>query len=264
MNLVRRTGTGWGGMLVIAEMTFRDAIRQRLFAGLLLFAGAFMFAAQALSDFNFGTTGARFILDFGLAAQGLFGAMLVISLTLHLFLAELEQGDVRTLLAKPLARSSYLAGKWLGIAGLVGIFCIFTTALLAGVLLGAGEAGIPWIGLAFAGLAQWFKFLILTSIVLLLSVICRTVILAGLLSLVVLALCHLHAVMARPSEAGLSAFVLAAGAWLPDFQHFDLSERVGSGGIIGVRLMATLGAYALAYSAVLLTLAIHGFRKRDL
>ncbi len=268
MSIIRRFVARTGGMGIIAEMTFREALRERMIMGLLMVGGAFILGVQGLRDFNFGTSETRFILDFGLAGQGLFGALLVIMVTLHLFLGELDRGNAQTLLAKPLGRGSYLVGKWLGISALAGVFCVFTTGLLAGVLAATGDPQVAWVNLGFAGVAQLFRLMILAAMILLLSVISRTAVLAGLLALPVLAICHLHPLLvmhaAGSQEPFERFFASVVGVVLPDFQLFDLSEKAGSGEPIGWLPLGALGGYGLAYSGVMMGLAIHVFRSREI
>ena len=268
MSIIRRIVARTDGMGIIAEMTFREAVRERMVMGLLMVGGAFIIGVQGLRDFNFGTNETRFILDFGLAAQGLFGALLVIMVTLHLFFGELDRGNAQTLLAKPLGRGSYLVGKWLGISALAGVFCVFTTGLLAGVLATTGDPQMAWVNLGFAGVAQMFRLMVLAAMTLLLAVICRTAVLAGLLAFPVLAICHLHPLLvlhtAGNQEPVTRFFAAVAGAVLPDFQLFDLSEKAGMGEPIGWFPLGTLGGYGLTYSGIMMGLAIHVFRSREI
>lgn len=124
-------------MLTIARLTIVEAARRRLLVALLLLTAAIV----ALTGWGFsrlwlihshgqpiGEVGVRLI-----ASQALilivfcFTGVLALSSTLVAspsIAAEVESGQVLALLSRPLRRSQYVLGKWLGLAALVVAYAI--------------------------------------------------------------------------------------------------------------------------------------------
>ena len=66
-------------------------------------------------EFNFGSSELKFIADFGFGGMTVFGSALAIIVTAQLFLGEIEHRTAMTLLAKPVYRSEFVLGKFLGV-----------------------------------------------------------------------------------------------------------------------------------------------------
>jgi ABC-type transport system involved in multi-copper enzyme maturation permease subunit len=119
---------------LIAQNTWREAARQKLFNFLLFLALALVLGARWFRDFNFGAPELKFLADCGFGAMAFFGAALTVAATAQLFFSEIENRTALTLLAKPVWRAEFVIGKFLGVAMLSAVFCALLTALLAGVL----------------------------------------------------------------------------------------------------------------------------------
>jgi len=119
---------------LIAGVTLREALRQKLLHALVLIAAGLVLGVRGLRDFNFGISELKFIADFGDGAIAGFGAALTIALTAQLFFSEIEHRTALTLLAKPVWRTEFLLGKFLGVAVVAVAFCGLLTATLVGVL----------------------------------------------------------------------------------------------------------------------------------
>src|SRR3954469_4467428 len=120
--------------LLIARNTLQEAARQKLFNFLAILGLGLVASVQYFHDFNFGASELKFIADFGYGAMAFFGAALTIAATAQLFFSEIDNRTALTLLAKPVWRSEFILGKFLGIAALVGMFCVLLTVLLTAVL----------------------------------------------------------------------------------------------------------------------------------
>ena len=119
---------------LIAGVTLREALRQKLLHALVLIAAGLVLGVRGLRDFNFGVSELKFIADFGDGAIAGFGAALTIALTAQLFFSEIEHRTALTLLAKPVWRTEFLLGKFFGVAVVAVAFCGVLTATLLGVL----------------------------------------------------------------------------------------------------------------------------------
>lgn len=266
---------------VIAGNTLREAARQRLALFLALVAGALVVAAQWLRDFNFGAPELKFVADFGFGAIALFGSALTIAATTQLFFSEFEHRTVLTLLAKPVRRGEFLAGKLLGAVAAAAAFAAAMTALLAAVLwlretalMGAhpeafahGRA-IDYAAVAGAGAAQAVKFATLAALVLLVASFARTPLFTAASGFLVLAVCHLQGfaqeAAARGGPGVARVFAGLLGVAFPDYAAFDFAGAVGAGEALDWGRLARLAVYGAVYTAAVGGLAAASFRQREI
>src|SRR5690606_25537355 len=190
---------------LIAGNTFLEAVRQKLFNFLLLLAVALVASAQFFREFNFGSSELKFIADFGFGAMVFFGSTLTIAATAQLFFSEIENRTALTILAKPIWRTEFIFGKFVGVFAVVGVFCALTTMLLLallyhreGALMDANpeafESGriIHYGDLVLMGVLQWLKFGVLAAITLLIASFSNTNLYTVVMGFFVLVICHLQ------------------------------------------------------------------------
>jgi len=128
-----------GRVWTIALNTLVEVTRQKVFYFLLVFGLLMIVAANFFSIFTFGEEAQhilqiKFIKDTGLGAISVFGAIIAIVATAQLLPAELENRTIYTILAKPVHRSEFLLGKYVGAALLLVISVVFMGALFLSVV----------------------------------------------------------------------------------------------------------------------------------
>ena len=268
-------------MTLIAGNTLRDAVRQRLFHFIALLAVGVIVSAQWLREFNFGSSELKFIADLGFGAMALFGSALTIAATAQLFFSELEQRTVFTLLAKPLRRSEFVIGKFVGVTLVSASFCALLTLLLGAVLWTRESAlmerfpdafnqgrAVDYSSVMAAGFAQWLKLMLLSALTLLVASFARTQLFTTAVGFMILVICHLQfrgqsAAPGGESQAGrLLAETLEV--ILPNFQLFDLSESLASGDLMVWPHVLRLTVYTVGYVAAVCVLAAFTFSCREL
>lgn len=263
----------------IAANTFLEAVRQRFFIAVLVLASGLPAGTGLLREFNFGASEIKFITDIGLGALVLFGSVLTITAASQLFFAEIESRTALTLLAKPVRRGEFIAGKFLGVWALLLVFCAFVTLLLCAVLAmraaaiaardpEAAAGLVRYGGVIAAGALQWVKFGVLGAITLLLGSFSRTNLFSVATAFLVLVICHLQ-YLARgvwEREGSLFATVSASllGLLFPNFQLFNLAGEAAADGPLGAATILRIAAYGLVYIVVFLALAAHSFRRREI
>lgn len=266
---------------LIAQNTLREAARQKLFHFLLFLALALVLGARWLREFNFGAPELKFLADCGFGAMAFFGAALTVAATAQLFFSEIENRTALTLLAKPVWRAEFVLGKLLGIAALVGGFCLLLTALLAGVLwwretelmrqfpeqFAQGRTvSLAMVGLG--GLMQWLKLLVLAAFALLVASFAQSQLFTVVTGFFILVICHLQylaqdAYARAGSALGLALSGLMA-AMFPNFQVFALIDSLAAADLPTAGEVGRVAAYALGYVAVAGGLAIFSFRQREI
>lgn len=268
-------------LLIVAGNTFTEAVRQKLFNFLLLLAVALVASAQFFREFNFGSSELKFISDFGLGAMVFFGSTLTIAATAQLFFSEIENRTALTILAKPIWRTEFIFGKFLGVFAVLGVFCALTTLLLAGLLCSrenslmalhpdAFPSGriIHYGDLMAMGMLQWLKFGVLATITLLIASFSNTNLYTVVMSFFMLVICHLqylaHDTYAQVASLPLRLLVRLLGYVFPNFQVFNLADQVATGVGLDADVVLRVAGYALAYIAVIGGLAVYSFRNREI
>lgn len=266
---------------VIAQNTMLEAVRQRLFAFLALVSIAVVVSALFFRDFNFGSSELKFISDFGLGALTLFGSVLAIVTTAQLFFSEIENRTVLTVLAKPVFRSEFVLGKFLGVLLILLVFVVLVATALVSVLFWrerqlmesnpaafAHGSLVAYGGLVVVAALQWLKFALTAALTLLVASYANTNLFTVAVSFLILVICHLQHLAhdawshASTSVAKMAARVLAL--LFPNFQLFNLGEEIASGGSVSGELALRVASYAAIYILVVLALAIFSFRQREI
>jgi len=266
---------------LIAHNTLREAARQKLFGFLLLLALALVLGARWFRDFNFGAPELKFLADCGFGAMAFFGSALTIAATAQLFFSEIENRTALTLLAKPVWRTEFVVGKFLGVAALAAAFCGLLTVLLAAVLwwregqlmeefsenFAQGRA-VSYGLVALAGFMQWLKLAVLAAFALLVASFAQTQLFTVVAGFFILVICHLQ-YLAQDAYA-------RSGAWLgrilggfiagifPNFQVFALADSLSAADAPPAAHVARVTVYALGYLVVACGLAVFSFRQREI
>jgi len=261
---------------LIAGVTLREALRQKLLHALVLIAAGLVLGVRGLRDFNFGVSELKFIADFGDGAIAGFGAALTIALTAQLFFSEIEHRTALTLLAKPVWGMEFIIGKFIGVVVVAVAFCGLLTATLAGVLwqrqlalqvdqpeawaaVHAVHFGALWV----AAYLHALKLALLAAGTLLAASFAQTQIFAVMAGGAGFVICHLQGLAQSAYERdGASLMTVPATLihWLfPDFLRFTLAAD-GAWTWSG---LAQVTVYAGAYVAVALALAVRSFRERE-
>jgi ABC-type transport system involved in multi-copper enzyme maturation permease subunit len=100
---------------VVAAGVFRDSIRDRIAYGLVFFAVLLISASILLAQLTAGQD-VKIIKDLGLAASSAIGVFIAIFFGIGLVTKEVERRSIYSLLSKPVTRSQFVVGKYLGLA----------------------------------------------------------------------------------------------------------------------------------------------------
>ena len=248
---------------VLAENTFREAVRDKLLYSLLVFAALMIASSIVLAKLHIGYD-ERIYRDVGLSAIAFFGVLIAIFVGINLVYREISLKTVYSMLAKPIHRWEFLLGKYMGLLGLLAVEIALMSAFFLSVLWYKGSpvtAGMFWaIGLIFLELA------LVTAIAIFFSSF-TTPYLAGMFTVGLWIIGHLLAdVRAYGMQQGAESLRPLTDAlyWLlPNFDRLDIKGPAANGDPIETARVALSSAYAVLYSAVLLSAAVLLFRRRD-
>ena len=266
---------------LIAQNTWLEATRQRLFNFLLFLALALVLGARWFRDFHFGAPELKFLADCGFGAMTFFGAALIIAATAQLFFSEIENRTALTLLAKPVWRAEFILGKFLGVAAVAAVFCTLLTSLLIAVLwwregqlmedypenFARGRV-VSYSMVALAGLLQWLKLTVLAAFTLLVASFAQTQLFTVVSGFFILVICHLQYLAQDAYARGGTWFgqlvsrVIAA--LFPNFQLFTLAESLNAADAPPWPHLLRIAIYGAGYIAVACGLAVYSFRKREI
>ncbi|HEX3818643.1 MAG TPA: ABC transporter permease subunit [Chthoniobacterales bacterium] len=133
MSGTRHRNFSLGRVAALTGNTFTGLVRLKVFYFLLLFAllliGSSLFMAQLSFQAEF-----QILKDVSLGAMSIFSSLLAIVATAQLIPRDLEERTIYTILAKPVPRFEYLAGKLLGVLLLSALSILAMSALFFAVL----------------------------------------------------------------------------------------------------------------------------------
>jgi ABC-type transport system involved in multi-copper enzyme maturation permease subunit len=249
-------------ILPIALNTFREAVRDRVLYLILAFAVVMILASSILSLITVGSE-AKIIQDFGLAMIALFGTAAALFIGIGLVFKEIERRTVYALLAKPIRRSQFLLGKYLGLCLTLTVNLVVMSAAFFGLL---ALRGIPFGHLWIAIWLTYFELLLVTAIAVLFSSFSSPV-LSALFASTFYVVGHLswslkllEDLLDSPSaRAGVRLVYLV----LPNLEHFNVRADLVHGVAVSWSRIGFATLYGLAYTTLVLLLATAIFERRD-
>ena len=273
--------------LVIAQFTFREALRRRMIWGVLLlslvFVGVYYFGYTVVRA-DFSPEGEILTFDFvsmilvglGFYTINFLAGVMTIFAAVGTVAGEIESGTFQAIVPKPLARWELILGKFLGFAGMIAVYI----ALMAGAVLATARRVGDYTP------ANWplaIGLVILVSLILLALTIFGSTVLQTMANGVVVFMLYGGALLGGLLEqlGGILQIssLVNAGIVTSLFLPSDVIWRLASSVLqpsSNIRLDSPIPiaaaqapsdamvTYAVAYIFVLLGLAIFSFRRRDL
>jgi ABC-type transport system involved in multi-copper enzyme maturation permease subunit len=268
----------------VAQNTFLESVRQKVFAVLLVFALVLLGGASYFAEFSFQEQ-FKFLKDLSYAAISLTGLLVGLLGAAQLIPGEIDRRTILTALCRPLRRWEFIAGKFLGLAGLlagmVGIMALAVWGLLGwkGLQLmgseGADSAAI-WAEamdprLIQAGLLIGVKLVVVAAVAVFFSTVATSTTFVIAMTLMVYLIGHLQSV-AREQwlESGEAAdgvvrlFLAAVSFLVPDFNLYNLIDEIVAGNMVAWHSTLGVMGYSVVYVIVLLTASAVVFEGRDI
>jgi Cu-processing system permease protein len=144
--------------LIFARLTFVEAVRRRILSAafvlgvafLALYGAGFFFMQE---QWRSGATGFMndvirrqfytFLVMAGLYAVNFLGAIMGAILSADTLAGEIASGTVQALAAKPVRRVEIVLGKWLGFAGLLGLYLLLMAGGVVAISYGLTGFSLP-------------------------------------------------------------------------------------------------------------------------
>ena len=282
-------------VMAITGNTVTGLIRLKVFYVLLFFAllviGGSFFMARMTFQQEF-----QVLNDIGLGAMSIFTSLLAIITTARLLPQDIEDRTAYTILAKPVSRFEYLAGKLLGVLSLLALSLVAMTALFFLILTvreqsvlsetarqlsaappgQSGEASRLVRASAFnpnlfSGIAIiYVKGCLLAALTLLVSAFASSTIFTTVVMAFVYFIGHLQGIAreywlhANGSDWITKTFLASVVLIFPDLKIFSLADDVAAGNAVPLALLGRIAGLGLFYTVFYLLLAWSVFFRKEL
>jgi Cu-processing system permease protein len=250
-------------VFVIASNTIKEIIRDRVLYGLILFAAILVLVGLLLGGLSFDEQ-SRIITDLGLVAVEIGCCMLAIFVGSTLVWREIEKQTVLLLISKPMTRSQFLLGKFIGLGAVLILVDILISVFLALMCKIYGD--VHWYQFFVSQLGILLESLLLLSVSLFFGVFCRPT-LTILFSLSAWIVGHgindLHYFTNKSLSLPIKTIGTAFSRVFPNLDYFNFKEAVIYGDPIGTFLIGRAFGIFAAWFILLLISSIWIFNRRD-
>ncbi len=250
-------------IVVIAFNTFRENLRDKILYNLLFFALLLIGASVVLGGLTIAEQ-KKIVTDMGLAATNLIGVIIAIFVGIGLVSKEIERRTIYTIMARPISRTQFVLGKYLGLVLtlLINILIMLTVFLVTLWMSGAPIhiALFQAVGLIFV------ELLLVTALALLFSTFSSST-LSAIMTLGLYLIGHLttdlKGIAEKSHSETMKAIVSSLYYICPNLEVLNMKGQAASGTTITLSYQAAATAYGLLYAALLLTTACIIFHRRD-
>ena len=206
------------------------------------------------------------IKDFGLFLTSIASVFMTVSAGAALLSKEIKQKNIYTILSKPITRTQYLLGKFLGIWVASAAVNMLLHVLLVGYIFLLEGVFSPEI--LFAAVYLDLEIAILSSLCLLVASLFVTPLLVGVITfLLFVAGRNLETILASISTDMSNSpenFLLRnLSAVLPHLYSFNIVNELTFGTYPSLTYMGTVALYAASYAGACFILAVYIFSKRN-
>ncbi len=254
----------------VAGNTLREAGRNKLFFGLLGVTILMLVFSVLLSDLALADQKVRLVTDFGLAVIPLVCIGTAVLLGAVLLYKEIDRKTLYAILPKPIRRSEFLLGKFLGLSLLLLGQLAALAACWAGVLYLRG--GAFSLALVQALALSYVEILLVTSAALFFSALSRPV-LSGVLTMGVFMIGRITYVINDLMQATKGVFAEVPAmrvlgrvlvALVPDLSTFNIADELQAGVAIPPAYFLHATLYGLSWVGFFVVLSLLVFERRDL
>lgn len=252
-------------ILSIAINTFRESVRSKILYSILIFAVVIITIASLFGSVTIGDE-VKVLKDFGLFSLSFFGVAYIVITGSTLLNKELSKKTIYNLLSKPVKRSEFVLGKFIG---------MFLTVTLLQVLMGLCfmvfialyEENVDF-NILYAVYSIILQMFITCAAVMFFSTIVVTPMLSGAFAfgfyIIGRSSEYIKDLISRLNlENSLSTISDIIHYLIPQLDKIDISNQVVYGTTLSPIAMTFNLTYTIGYAGVLLTLACIFFNSRE-
>ena len=263
----------------VAFITFKEGIRNRAIYGITIFA-LLLFLATALIATMVPREVGKVAVDMALSTISFSGLLLVLFVGINLMAKDLDRRTIYSVLSRPISRSQYIVGKFLGMVLLITVtMCILSVLAMAAILyLKFAHAEFfhrfAWSGVLLGALFTILMLILLSAVSFLFasfsSISFITLVLTIATYIIGHSLSTVKALVESPSSvlgfevSPLTVKVVQAAYYIfPNFSLFNIKLQVAHGIPISASYIVWTALYGLVYIGLAITLAALIFRKKE-
>lgn len=248
---------------IIALNTFREIIRDRVLYGILVFALLLIGISVVLGELSFAEQ-ARISADFGFAGIQMSAAILAMFAGSTLVAREIEKQTVLTLLAKPVTRTQFLIGKFVGLGFVLSTVMVGLSTVLALLLLALGLAVDLTFLQALHGI--FLEALLLVSVALFFGSFSRPI-MTVIFSIAFFLIGHwvdsLEFFIERSESPAFRGVMKIVSQIVPNLEMYNWRAAPIYGSVVPMHDVAMATLHCLGWILILMTGTTVVFRRRD-
>lgn len=251
-------------IIAIALNTTREAIRNKVLYSILFFAFLVVAISALFGSVSLGDQ-MKFVKDFSLMSISLFSVVIAVVMGVNMLNKELGKKTIFNILSKPVTRTEFILGKFLGLLTTLALIVVVMCGSLL-LFLALLEGRLDW-GVVLASVATLMEVTIVVGAAVFFSSIVVTPTLAGLFTAATFIAGRSVGYLAyfdRPEFSPLIKAIAHALSWiLPNLGAFYIANQVVYGDSIAPELFLYLAAEAVGRTGILLLLSIAIFSRRE-
>lgn len=250
-------------LLVVAQNTFRETVRDKILYNLVFFALLLIGASVLLGTLTIGEQ-ARIINDVGLAAINLVGIIIAIFVGIGLVTKEIDRRTIYTILARPITRTQFVLGKYCGLVFIGGLNIAIMFAMFLSTIWLSGNVVS---GALFQAVELMLvEVLLVTAIAMFFSTFSSPT-LSAIMTLGFYVIGHLtgdlKGIAARTKNPLTESIMTVLYYVCPNLEWLNIKGQAASGVPVSVEYQLAATAYGLLYAGLLLFGACRIFERRD-
>ncbi len=246
--------------------TFREAVRDRVLYNLVVFVLLLVASAPLFGQISIGLE-RLIVVNVGLTSISIFGVIISIFIGIGLVSKEIEKRTLYTILARPVRRWEFIAGKYFGLMLTLAVNTgLMTLGLFIAIFAFAREQAGSNRGLLVAVYFTLLELAIVTAITLLFSSF-STPIFSAIFSFALFVIGTFAEDLRNFASIahGVTKWLVTGVAYLvPNFAALNVIGQVAHDQQIAGRLILFNTLYALTYAAATTVAAIMIFERRNL
>jgi ABC-type transport system involved in multi-copper enzyme maturation permease subunit len=254
-------------VIIIAQNTFRESVRDKVLYNLLFFAILMVIASVLIAELSLDQD-KLIITRMGLTVMLFFGALISIFIGTGLVYKEIDKRTVYSMLAKPISRGEFVVGKFLGLSFTLLVNCVtmlMGTSLALIYLNNFQIANVSWHFLT-AGFLLFLELLIIIGFSLMFSAFSSPA-LSALFSIVIYIIGSLSQDILLFARTTPSVILKSMARFfyyvVPNFSNFNYITAVAHGNAVPVNNFLLAIGYATIYLSILLIVSITIFKQRN-
>ncbi|HVO57643.1 MAG TPA: ABC transporter permease [Dongiaceae bacterium] len=254
-------------VLIVAQNTFREAVRDRVLYNLVFFALLLIASAVIIGQISVDIESVVMV-SLGLSAISLIGLLIAVFTGVGLVSKEIDKRTLHAVLAKPLRRWEFLLGKFTGLVLTLGVNLLAMAAgLFLALLYVKHSLGRADLVVLVAIYFVLLKLALVVALAMLFS--CFTspllaILFTGGVYLTGLFLSELRNLQLPDMSPQLQKLLTFVSFILPNFGNYDVMGAAAHGRSVAHGLILHNTLYTALYCAIVLSAAAFIFARKDL